>query len=434
MILNKSIFVTLLSDFARLNLYLYMRTPTLQYLYLQKPLTLILIIAAIALFPWVGINNGINFEDSGSLIAYIEALLFIGYSFFFLGKRLRLPETFTAVLVLITAFSAQSYLFCNAKEMFYALFSLIGVAWLFKWEERSLVSIPWVSVLCLSIACIVKGGIILFIALLILGSYLILLHYPIRTVINKVFLLGISSAVIPILFHFFAQPEWVVLFSGSTGAKESIFFYLISLILGLFPWVIYLVFSIFGINLSAQKRREKKENRPLVVPTKEEQKLYLFSAIVVVGSFLVFSAYPQKRATDICFLYPFISLFIARYAIFLTEYRTLVTRIFGFVLLIASIFFSIIFLLTSLEIVNLYEIAFSNSNCLAFISVFELLQKTFTQPNFLYWALFCLLLFTQGTMIYQLGKKVNIKILYTCIGLFLVISLFFNWILFIALG
>lgn len=411
-----------------------MRTPTLQYLYLQKPLTLILIIAAIALFPWTGIKNGINIQDTNSLIAYIEALLFIGYSFFFLGKRLRLPETFTAVLVLITAFSAQSYFFCNAKEMFFALSSLIGIVWLFKWEEHSLSSVPWISVLCFSIACIVKGSIILFIALLILGSYLILLHYPVRTVIKKVLLLGVLSTVLPVLFHFFAKPEWILSLSEQTGSKESIFFYFISLILGLLPWVVYLVFSIFGISLSAQERRKKKENRVLVVPTREEQKLYLFSAIVIIGSFFVFSAYPVKRATDICLLYPFISLFIARYAIFLTEYRTLVTRIFGFVLLISSVFISIIFLLTFLGFINLYEIAFSISDCFSFISVFEILQNAFTHSNFLYWALFCLLLFAQGTMIYQLGKKVNIKILYTCIGLFLAISLFFNWIFFAALG
>ena len=34
-----------------------MRTPTLQYLYLQKPVTMIIVICIIAVLPWIGLGD-----------------------------------------------------------------------------------------------------------------------------------------------------------------------------------------------------------------------------------------------------------------------------------------------------------------------------------------------------------------------------------------
>ncbi|MDD6210182.1 MAG: hypothetical protein PUB21_06210 [Bacteroidales bacterium] len=410
-----------------------MRTPTLQYLYLQKPLTLILLIAAIALSPWTGMGNGIALQDANTFIAFLEALLFIGYSFVFFGKRLRLPETFTAALVLITAFAAQSYFFCNAIEMFFSLMLLIGIIRLFKWEEDSWKTLPWIAIICLSIACILKGSMVLFLAFLIFGIYLILLHYPAKIFLSKILTAGILSAIIPSIFFITAKPEWMSWLPQTSGSYQSPFFYLTSLLLGLFPWAMYLIFSIFGISPSAEERRRKKQNRPLIVPTETEKKVYLFSTIVIICTLIVFSIVPEKMAVNISVLYPFAALFIGRYATFLTEYRTLVTRIFGFVLLFLSLIISVGFIASSFGFINLYEIAYSITDNPSIIGVSDILQNAFTYNNTLHWALFAVLLFAQGTMVYQLGKKVNIKILYACIGLFLAFSFFFNWILFSAL-
>ena len=34
-----------------------MRTPTLQYLYLQKPITMVIVICIISVLPWIGLGN-----------------------------------------------------------------------------------------------------------------------------------------------------------------------------------------------------------------------------------------------------------------------------------------------------------------------------------------------------------------------------------------
>ena len=402
-----------------------MRTPTLQYLYLQKPLTLILIIAGLALLPWLAVDSYklLSFHESHTIIAYIEALAFIGYSFVFLGRRLKLPEAFTSSLVLITAFATQSYFFCNAVEMLYALSILMGTVSFFKWEESGWKQFPYIGILLLSLAAIIKGGFTIALALLIFGSYMLLSGHTIKELIKRISLAGILSAILPVTY-LLLKTDCLHTVIASEGSAQTIPFYLLTLVMGFFPWVIYLVFSIFGISPSATERKRKKECRPVVEPTESERKVYLFSIIVIIGVLVGFSVFPLKKAASISLLYPFAAMFIARYATFLTEYRTRVTRIFGYAMLFFSISVSIGFLAATFGLTDLSK-PILDTNFFALATIEQLVRNALTSSGPLKWALFFVLLFAQVTTIYQLQKKVNIKILYSCIGLYLAIVLFF---------
>ena len=409
-----------------------MRPPTLQYLYLQKPLTLILIIAGLALLPWLAVDNYnlLAFKESHSIIAYFEALAFIGYSFVFMGRRLKLPEVFTASLVLITAFATQSYFFCNAVEMLYALLLLIGIVSLFKWEESGWSQFPWAGMLMLSLAAVIKDGFTIFLAVFIFGVYIIFLKHPVKELIKRVLLASVLAAIIPTIVYLLPTPDWLLRFTEMQMpniSAESVPVYLYSLVLGFAPWVVYLLFSVFGISPSAAERRRKKENRAVVEHTEKERKVYLFSIIVAVCTLIGFSLLSLKEEASNIMLspfYPFASLLIARYATFLTEYRTRVTRIFSYALLFISLFISVPFLAPVFGIEQLIsDFLQSNSLLRVFDGWFTIITSRML-PTALNWALFSVLLFAQGTTIYQLSKKVNIKILYSCIGLYLALMLF----------
>ena len=399
-----------------------MRPPTLQYLYLQKPLTLILIIAGLALLPWLAIDNDI----SDTIVTYFGALAFIGYSFVFMGRRLKLPEAFTASLVLITTFATQSFFFCNAVEMLYALSLLIGIVSLFKWEESDWKQFPWAGLLTLSLAAIIKDGFTVFLALFIFGIYIIFLKYPVKELIKRVFQAGVLAAIIPTAIYLLPTPDWLCFIETPKNSAESVPAYLYGLVLGFAPWVVYLLFSVFGISPSAAERRRKKENRAVVEHTEKERKVYLFSIIVTVCTLAGFSLLFLKKEVSNSLLfpfYPFASLLIARYAIFLTEYRTRVTRIFGYALLFISLFISVPFLAPVFGIEQLIS-DFLQNNLLWGGNEWFAIIVSHMSPAPLNWALFSVLLFAQGTTIYQLSKKVNIKILYSCIGLYLALMLF----------
>jgi 4-amino-4-deoxy-L-arabinose transferase-like glycosyltransferase len=257
-------------------------------------------------------------------------------------------------------------------------------------------------------------------------------HYSIKIVLKRVATVGILSAIVPVAVFYLCPPNCLRFIATSKGADEPVWFYLTTLLWGLCPWIVYLLFSVFDISPSAAERRRKKENRPAVIATETEQKVYLYAVIVIAVALVGFSVLPAKKEASICLIYPFISLFIARYITFLTEYRTRVTRIFGEALLLISVLFSIGFVGVRFNLFSLSEIAWSIGNA-GVITVAELVQRSFAEPSPLNWALFSVLLFAQITLIYQLGKKVNIKILYSCIGLYLALVVFFYLTLFLHL-
>ena len=408
-----------------------MRPPTLQYLYLQKPLTLILIIAGLALLPWLAVDSGI----SHTIVTYFGALAFIGYSFVFMGRRLKLPEVFTASLVLITALATLCSLFNDCFEMFYVLCMLIAAVSLFKWEESKWKQFPWAGLLALSLATLYNGWFSLILVAFVFALYATMAGNPFKEVIKRTALVVILPAIIPAAFFLYTRPHPYWLYPPRTGSIDKVLYYFPPLIFGFALWIIYSLFSVFGISPSAAERRRKKENRPPVAePTETERKVYLFSIIVTICAFVGFSTTSYKKEINIVLIFPFLSLLIARYATFLTEYRTRVTRIFGYMLLLFSLLINAAFLASAFGVSYIFQSANSFIGKPSFwAKLAEIAESALTTPTPLSWALFSVLLFAQGTTIYQLSKKVNIKILYSCIGLYLAISLFFYTSFFLGL-
>jgi len=412
-----------------------MRPPTLQYLYLQKPLTLILIIAALALLPWLAVDNDMSY----TIVTYFGALAFVGYSFVFMGRRLKLPEAFTTSLVLITAFATQCGSVALWRDMSYALCMLIAAVSFFKWEESKWKQFPWVGLLMLTLASVLKGWFSIALAALVFTTYAKMVGNPFKEVIKRTALVATLPAIVTALVFLFIAPYpfWNGVIKGiSSSPVIPVIYYLSTLIFSFIPWVVYSLFSVFGISPSAAERRRKKENRPPVVePTGIERKVYLFSGIIIAYTLIGFSCFMQKSGLIfIVPIFPFVSLFIARYATFLTEYRTRVTRIFGYVLLLFSLLINAVFLASAFGMGYMFQPASGLAGGSVLLAkLAEIAESALSSPTPLSWALFSVLLFAQGTTVYQLSKKVNIKILYSCIGLYLAITLFFYASFFLAL-
>lgn len=129
-----------------------MRTPTLQYLYLQKPITMVIVICIISVLPWIGLGDfstkgepreaavavsmletgnwvlpqvyanefaykpplahwlmaaaslpqGYVSEFTSRLPSALAFIILIGFTLVFFGKRLRFQQAFIATLLLIT--------------------------------------------------------------------------------------------------------------------------------------------------------------------------------------------------------------------------------------------------------------------------------------------------------------------------------------------
>ena len=160
-----------------------MRTPTLQYLYLQKPVTMIIVICIIAVLPWIGLGDfstkgepreaavAVSMLETGNWIlpqvyanefAYkpplahwlmaiaslpqgyvseftsrlpsaLAFIILIGFTLVFFGKRLRFQQAFIATLLLITCIEIHRAAMTTRVDMLLTTFIVIGLYQLYRW-------------------------------------------------------------------------------------------------------------------------------------------------------------------------------------------------------------------------------------------------------------------------------------------------------------
>ncbi|MDR2498438.1 MAG: glycosyltransferase family 39 protein [Tannerellaceae bacterium] len=230
-----------------------MRVPSLQYLYLQKPITTIVIIAAIAVLPWLGpddfhtkgepreaavavsmlqsgnwalpkvyadevaykppmahwlmaifsLPEGKVSEWSARLPSAIAYIILAGASLFFFGRRLRMQPAFIAALILITCFEVHRWGLAARVDMLSAMFIVLALFTLYRWEELGEIKgLPVTIPLLLGCATLAKGPVGLVLPILVFGIYLLTLRkYPSLVVIKALAYAGISGAFIPALWY-----------------------------------------------------------------------------------------------------------------------------------------------------------------------------------------------------------------------------------------
>ena len=185
-----------------------MRTPTLQYLYLQKPITMIIFICLISVLPWLGLSelgSMANSSDAAVAKAMLEsgewvlpkmptgeisydhpmlhwlivlfsswqgyvskftlqlpgALAFIVMmtcTLIFFGRRVKFHEAFISTLFLITCAGMQNLSAASSGDLLFATFIFVALTQLYRWEENyELKGIPVEISALLSGAILTKG-------------------------------------------------------------------------------------------------------------------------------------------------------------------------------------------------------------------------------------------------------------------------------------
>lgn len=430
-----------------------MRTPTLQYLYLQKPITMIILICIISVLPWLGLSElGSTANSADAAVAeamlrsgewvlpkmpsgeisydhpmlhwfivlfsswqgYVSkftlqlpgALAFIvmmASALIFFGRRVKFHEAFISTLFLITCAGMQNLSAASSGDLLFATFIFVALTQLYRWEENyELKGIPVEISALLSGAILTKGLMGMILPVVTFTVYLLVTRkQPVLTSLKAMFYVAVSSLFLPVLWYVsiwkqggmdllldVMQTEFS--YFWSLEAHTHNFFYIIPLLaLGFLPWIVFFFFSLFGVKM------EKKKVDCTGVK--------LFSLIAMIVLLLAYALMPVKRASYLLPVYPFITIFLAQYAIHITEYRMWCTRLFA---------------------------AFLATSVLA-----GLLLMCFPQPwlpvpaidiNIRSGALIGLTCIMLATVYYQLFKKINIKILYASIALTFAVNMLVN--------
>lgn len=472
-----------------------MRTPTLQYLYLQKPVTMVIIICIISVLPWIGLGDfstkgepreasvAISMIESGNWVlpqvyanefAYkppmahwlmaafsypqgyvseftsrlpstIAFICLIGFTLIFFGRRIKFQQAFIATLLLLTCIEIHRAAMTTRVDMLLTTFIVIGLYQLFRWEDQEeLKGLPITVPILLGCAVLTKGPVGVILPLFVFGVYLLMLRkYSYLTIFKALLYTGIASSFLPLLWYIAAWKQGgdnfldVVLAENfgrffhidnpninyDLGHENGIWYNFMTLAAGFVPWTIFFFFSLFGLKWQIKNVSFKQIINDGWNNIRSMEKEKLFSLVAFVCIIFFYSIPSSKRSVYLMPAYPFIAIFLAQYALYITEYRTKVTRIFAAFLASVTTVVLIAIGLTMAGVINPVTIASQYTNRLSTLANVEAVSNMFSSIDGLTICILIIVLLALITVIYQMSKKINIKILYATIALTFAINL-----------
>ena len=472
-----------------------MRTPTLQYLYLQKPVTMVIVICIISVLPWIGLGDfstkgepreaavAVSMLETGNWVlpqvyanefaykpplahwlmavaslpqGYVSeftsrlpsALAFItliGFTLVFFGKRLRFQQAFIATLLLITCIEIHRAAMTTRVDMLLTTFIVIGLYQLYRWEDKlELKGVPIAIPALLGCAVLTKGPVGIILPLFVFGVYLLMLRkYSYLVIFKALLYAGISSMFLPLLWYVAAWKQGgdaflnVVLaenlgrfFHLSTpdihynlGHENGVWYNFMTLAAGFVPWTIFFFFSLFGLKLHKPEKSVKEILADTWNNIRSMEKEKLFSLVALVCIIFFYSIPSSKRSVYLMPAYPFIAIFLAQYTLYITEYRTKVTRVFAAFMASITAVVVIAVGLTMAGAIDPVKIASQYTSRQSTLETVELVSNMFAHPCGLTICILIVLLAILATVYYQMFKKINIKILYATIALAFAINL-----------
>ena len=254
---------------------------------------------------------------------------------------------------------------------------------------------------------------------------------------------GISSMFLPLLWYVAAWKQGgdaflnVVLaenfgrfFHLSTpeihynlGHENGVWYNFMTLAAGFVPWTIFFFFSLFGLKLHKPEKPLKETLAGIWNSIRSMEKEKLFSLVALVCIIFFYSIPSSKRSVYLMPAYPFIAIFLAQYTLYITEYRTKVTRVFAAFMASVTAVVVIAVGLTMAGAIDPARIASQYTSRQSTLEMVGLVSNMFAHPCGLTICILTVLLAILATVYYQMFKKINIKILYATIALSFAINL-----------
>lgn len=467
-----------------------MRTPTLQYLYLQKPVTLIVIICILSVLPWIGVGDfstkgepreaavAVSMIESGNWVlpqvyanefAYkppmahwlmaafsypqgyvseftsrlpsaLAFILLVGFTLVFFGRRIvKFQEPFIAALLLITCIEIHRAAMTTRVDMLLTTFIVLGLYQLYRWEETlELKGLPVFIPLLLGCAMLTKGPVGVILPLFVFAVYLLMLgKYSYLTLFKALLYAGFSSLFLPALWYVAAWKQGgeefmnVVLAENfgrffhlqtpaihyNLGHENGVWYNFMTLAAGFIPWTLFALFTLFGMKWQRPEQPLKSLVKTGWQKIRSMEKVKLFSLVAIVCILFFYSIPSSKRSVYLMPAYPFIALFLAQYIIYITEYRTKVTRVFAAVLAAVVSLVLVAALLIGMGTLDLPALAARFTDRASTLSQMELITNALTGAGVVTYSILLLVAAALGIVFYQMSKKINIKILYATIVL-----------------
>lgn len=391
-------------------------------------------------------------EFTSRLPSALAFVVLVGFVLLFFGKRIvKFQEAFIATLLLITCVEIHRAAMTTRVDMLLTTFIVLGLFQLYRWEEKlELKGLPVVIPLLLGCAVLTKGPVGIILPLFVFFVYLVMLNRYSWLVIFKTLLYaGISSLFLPLLWYIAAWKQGgddflnVVLAENfgrffrldtpeihyELGHENGVWYNFMTLAAGFAPWTLFFVFTLFGLKWQKPTQSFKEILIGGWNRVRSMEKVRLFSLVAIVCILFFYSIPASKRSVYLMPAYPFIALFLAQYALYITEYRTKVTRVFAAFLAAVVSVIGIAILLTLAGTIDPVQIVSQYTDHVSTLDKVEMATKMLVAPGLLTICIFLVTLLALSTVFYQMFKKINIKILYATIALTFCVNLLIDGVI-----
>lgn len=395
-------------------------------------------------------------EFTSRLPSALAFVVLMGFVLVFFGKRIvKFQEAFIATLLLMTSVEIHRAAMTTRVDMLLTMFIVLGLFQLYRWEDKlELKGLPIFIPLLFGCAILTKGPVGIILPLFIFGVYLLMLRkYSWLTIFKALLYAGVSSLFLPMLWYVAAWKQGgddflnVVLaenfgrffhlstpgISYDLGHENGVWYNFVTLAAGFIPWTIFFFFTLFGIKLHKPQHSFRQLLSDSWKRILTMEKVRLFSLVALVCIVFFYSIPSSKRSVYLMPAYPFIALFLAQYAIYITEYRTKVTRVFAAFMASVVTVVWIGLALTMAGVIDPAAIAGHYTGRLSTLQTLGMITHTLQTPNFLTMMLMVVALLAIITVCYQLFKKINIKILYATIALTFAVNLLIDGVIMLGI-
>ncbi|MDR1402205.1 MAG: glycosyltransferase family 39 protein [Tannerellaceae bacterium] len=384
-------------------------------------------------------------EFTARLPSALAFIVLVGFTLFFFGERIKFQEAFIATLLLLTCFEIHRAGMTTRVDMLLTMFMVLGLYMLYRWENRlQLKGLPIAIPFLLGCAALTKGPAGIILPLFVFGVYLLILgKHRLLTVFKVLLYTGVSSCFLPLIWYTAAWKQGGDAFldvvtaenfgrffhinnpdiTYDLGHENGVWYNFITLLAGFIPWTLFFCFSLFGQKFRWPEKSFKQILKDAWTGIRSMEKIKLFSLAALVCILFFYSIPSSKRSVYLMPAYPFIAIFLARYTIYITEYRMLVTRIFaGFLALIITAVLLVVTLAMT-GAINPVTIVGQYTDKASVLDAVKIAASSFDSPCWVAISILPVVLVALITAFYQMRKKINIKMLYATIFLIFSINL-----------
>lgn len=286
----------------------------------------------------------------------LTAMVMAGYVFYV--RRSGVEVAFLMGLLTLSNFEVHRAGVACRVDMLLAAMMVMALYQLYRWVQHGMRGLPAGAILALSAALLTKGPVGAALPCVVVLVYGWIREKGFWRTFTKMFLVGLLSCVIPLVWYYLAwlqggqrfldlvYEENVLRLLGKMTYESHInpwYYNVMTVAAGFVPYTLLVFMSLFVLKYRMPKIsmdtwwvRLKK-----YVRTVDDVKLFSFLSIAII---FVFYCIPKsKRSVYLLPIYPFLAYFLAEYMIWLRNHHRRVLKAFGWILVLAAVLLPVAF-------------------------------------------------------------------------------------------